>query len=699
MASLEQLIRKNLNPFDPTTFKPGNFWKENQDESQEVTSIHEHVVDSVESALDQVATDRKTRTLMLLGDSGSGKSHLLGRIKRRLNDRACFAYIGPWPDSKFIWRHVLRQTVDSLMAVPDGQSESQLMRWLEGLEFLKREGFAKRLMGERKVFIRDMRASFPTAYQGREFFSAIYALLDPELSMIAADWLRGEDLDEEDLQLIKVRRSIDSENAAQKMMSNLGWLADSTQPVVLCFDNLDNVPDMPNSRSGVKAMFNVNTVIHNEGLKNFLVIISLIRSNWNLVEQQIEPANKARVDQWLKLPGITIDQATALWASRLRPLHVEAVPTPISPIAPLTQAWLDHKYPGGILLPRPALMLAEQLIRDFKQTGQIPAVPAKTVIDEETGAVEPEPVAPSSPESDRASFELMWQKEFKETGKYLQRISQFSSPELIRRLQEALEALEISGIRHAILPSNAYCSYSLGHEQSERVCIVWTEDSNLRSFFNVMRACQQIIEARTRDRIYLIRKERLGTARNRGFQLFEEIFSGQTHTYLKPDLQSVQYLETYHRLVNAAAGGELVIGAKTPNVEGLQAFVRESEVLAGCVLLQQLNVVRASADVPTVPQVVSLKSKKVKQQEAKPVKPSGPSAQDVAAAERYILNLMTTQSLVGVQVLVENTQDQVPALDPAAVVSLIHSLCDRNRVQLLDPNAKPENQLLCYVPA
>ena len=56
--------------------------------------------------------------------------------------------------------------------------------------------------------------------------------------MIAADWLRGEDLDEEDLQLIKVKRSIDSENAAQKMMTNLGWLADSTQPMVLCFDNL-----------------------------------------------------------------------------------------------------------------------------------------------------------------------------------------------------------------------------------------------------------------------------------------------------------------------------------------------------------------------------------------------------------------------------------------------------------------------------
>ena len=334
MASLEQLIQQNLNPFDPTTFKPGNFWKETQNQSHEVTSIHEHVVDSVEVALDQVASDRKTRTLMLLGDSGSGKSHLLGRIKRRLNDRACFAYIGPWSDSQYIWRHVLRQTVDSLMAIPEGQSESQLMRWLNGLAFFKRGGLAQRLIGERGVFIRDMRASFPTAYQGKEFFSVIYALLDPNLQLIATDWLRGEDLDEEDLQLLRVKNSIDSEDAAQKMMSNLGWLADSTQPVVLCFDNLDNVPDMPNGQTGLKAMFNVNTLIHNEKLKNFLVVISLITSNWKANEQAVEYANLARVDQQITLPKITIEQAIALWTSRLQPLHAQAKPAPVSPHCP-----------------------------------------------------------------------------------------------------------------------------------------------------------------------------------------------------------------------------------------------------------------------------------------------------------------------------------------------------------------------------
>ena len=698
MASLDQLIRKSLNPFDPTTFKPGNFWRETPDQSQEVTSIHEHVVDSVEQTLTDVLRDRKTRTVMLLGDSGSGKSHLLGRLKRRLNDRACFAYVGPWPDSQFIWRHVLRQTVDSLIAVPEGETESQLLRWLKGLEIFQREGIAQRLFGERKIFIRDMRASYPTAYQAKDFFSALYALLDPELQIIATDWLRGEDLDEEDLKLLRVNRSIDSEDAAQKILSNLGWLADSTQPIVICFDNLDNVPDMPNGQSGLKAMFNVNTTIHNAKLKNFLVLISLITSNWRTNEEDIDIADRNRVDQQLKLRSITLDQAIAIWASRLRQIHQQASPPPNSAIAPLTKAWLAHKYPGGRVDPRSALMLAEQLIREYKQTGKLPAIPVKAVRDEETGEIAPEPVVPTSSKSDRASFELMWQKEFKATGAHLRRIAQFSSPELIRRLQEALEALEISKVQHAVLPSSAYASYSVGYEQSGKACVVWSEDANLTSFYHLMRACQKMDGTRAGDRLYLIRKEKLGTSRNKGYQLFEEIFSGSKNRYLKPDLTSVQYLETYHRLVNAAAGGELVIGTKTPNVQELQKFMRESRLLAECSLLQQLGVVKTQAGAASVAQVVSTAPSNPKPR-LKPVKPAGPSQQDLAAAERYILNLMTTQSLMGMQVLVENTQETVPALEMSDVVSLIHSLCEANRVQLLDPNAKPENQLLCYVPA
>ncbi|PZO55425.1 MAG: KAP family P-loop domain-containing protein [Phormidesmis priestleyi] len=680
VATLEHLIRKNINPFDPATFKPGNFWKETSDQSQEITSIHKDVMDTVEETLADVMRDRQTRTLMLLGDSGSGKSHLLGRIKRKLNDRACFAYVDPWPDSQFIWRHVLRQTVDSLVEIPEGQTESQLMRWLKGLEIFKRKGVAQKLLGERSVFVHDLRASFPAAYRGKEFFSVLYALLNPELQMAATDWLRGEDLDEEDLNLLKVRHSVDSEDAAQKMLMNIGWIADSTQPIVICFDNLDNIPHLPNGKPDLQALFNVNSTIHNARLKNFLIIVSIINSNWRNSKNAISPPDMARIDKAVMLRSITLDQAADIWAARLSALHAQASPKPTSSIAPLTKAWLTHRFPGGRVPPRSALILAKKLIGEFKRTGSLPEIPHKSAkggtSSDESDSFESKII--SSPESDRASFELIWQKEFKGVGEHLRGISQFSSPDLIRRLQEALEALEIPKIQRAILNSNAYCSYSLGYEYSGRVCVVWTEDGNLRSFYDVMRACKNMVEARVRDRIYLIRNEKLGTARNRGYQIFQEVFAGKKNLHIKPDLDSVQYLETYHRLVNAAAGGELVVGAKTPNVKELQTLVRESSVLSNCSLLQQLGVVSTNSGSGGT---------------------SNGKTSNTEAAKHYILNLMTTQSLMGMQVLVESTQAQVPSLDAADVISLIHSLCDTNRIQMLDPNAKPKDQLLCYVPA
>ena len=674
VPSIEQLVRQNINPFDPTTFRPGNFWKETQDKNKEVSSIHIEVLDSVEQTLGLLLRDRKTRTLMLVGDAGSGKSYLLGRLKRKLNNKACFAYVTPWPDSKFIWRHVLRQTVDSLLETPEGQNKSQLMCWLNGLEVLKRQGLAKRIRGERSVFISDMRASFPSGlYRPRDFFGVLYALLNESTRVIATDWLRGEDLDEDELKRLKVRSSLDSEDAAQKILGNFGQIADSTQPIVICFDNLDNIPSKANGKPDLQAMFNVNSTLHNEKINNFLILVSIITSNWRDNRGAIAHADRDRIDKELYLRLINLDEAEALWASRLQPLHAEASPKPVSRIAPLTRDQLEHKYPGGKVAPRECLILAEELIHTFKKQGSLPNI-SKTVIENNADVVFDQQSA--------ASFELAWEKEFQETGQQLSRVAQYSSPELVRKLQEVLEALAIPEVRPGVLPSPTYESYSVGHQKSgRRVGIVWTEDSNLTSFCNVMKACQKMLDKGVRTHLYLIRGANLGTPRNRGFQLFKAVFDDSQHVHIRTDLESVQYLETYHQLVNAAASRELVIAAQTPNIAQLQILVRESGVLNGCKLLQQLNVVQNSGP------------------DSEPVmEADGPDPIDVEAAQKYILNLMTTQSMMGMQALISSVGEHVRSLNTEDIENIIDTLCDANKIQMLDPTARPENKLLCWVP-
>ena len=196
MASIEEIIRREVNPFDPTTFKPGNFWQEQQDSALTVESIHQEAIAEIESLLDLVTTDHRSRSVMLFGDSGSGKSYLLGRLKRTLNSKAFFAYIGPWSDSDYIRRHILRYTVDSLTQIPEGQQDSQLILWLKSLSAFTKRTLKQRifddsawdvLQSDRQKFIRHLKTTYKQAgiYNADSFFGVLHDLTDPELYPLA----------------------------------------------------------------------------------------------------------------------------------------------------------------------------------------------------------------------------------------------------------------------------------------------------------------------------------------------------------------------------------------------------------------------------------------------------------------------------------------------------------------------------------
>ncbi|MEB3229477.1 MAG: AAA family ATPase, partial [Leptolyngbyaceae bacterium] len=226
MTSIDQLIRQAINPFDPATFKPGNFWYEQPDLALEVDSIHQEAIAQITTILQQVMTDHQTRTLLLAGDSGSGKSYLLGRLQRMLNEQASFVYIDPFPERESLWRHILRYTVDGLVQTPAGQPESQLLRWLKQLVVLDAKDMKKWGIRKRSRIIQTLKTSYPSGiYNATEFFGVLYDLINPERYSTACEWLRGDDMDEAGLALLQVKGAIATEDAAQKMLANFGRIA------------------------------------------------------------------------------------------------------------------------------------------------------------------------------------------------------------------------------------------------------------------------------------------------------------------------------------------------------------------------------------------------------------------------------------------------------------------------------------------
>ncbi len=656
-----------MNPFDSTTFRPGNFWQEHQDPALTVESIHQEVVAEVEELLEKVARDRRTRTLLLAGDSGSGKSYLLGRLKRLLNQKAFFAYIGPWPDSDFIWRHALRNTVDSLMYVPDGQKESQLLLWLKSLSALRDESLWKQIFGERNLFIHNLKGSYPAGiYNANEFFGVLYALTNSELYPLACEWLKGDDLDEETLKLLKVKRAIDSEETALKILSNFGKISSATQPIVLCFDNLDNIDRAEDGLINLQALFSLNSILHNQKLKNFLVIISIVTNTWKQNSRRILQADLARLDGEIRLQSINLDQAEALWGSRLHPIHQQTDPKPRSPIFPLTRKNLEDKFPGGKTRPRYVLMLGRQLFQEAKTQIESPDGKLSLVLS-------PDPLA---------AFQLLWMKEFSKIQEKISRVRQFSAPELIQMLREALSALQMHGIQPKLLPSQTYASYSFSYQlplQRGRIGIVWSEEPNLTSFCHLMRACEKAVKRGLCQNLYLIRTEGVGGFGNQGFKLYNQVFAGTRHRHLTPDMSSLHYLATYHSLVNAACAGELVVGDRTPSLSDLEALARKSKVLRDCRLLQTLGVFTGSTQIGDAESASHIRE----------------LSQPFHNVKEFLLNLVKTQQMMGRQVLCQNARSQFPLVNQSHLDRLIDELCREKQIFILDPSAAVEAQLIC----
>jgi hypothetical protein len=702
MTDINDIIKREVNPFDMINLKPTNFWAEEQDSKLMVESIHKNAIIEIEGLLDLVGKDHRSRTVLLAGESGSGKSYLLGRLKRTLNPKAFFAYIlCNWPDSSNIWRHILRRTVDSLIQVPEGEKESQLMLWLKSLTAFTRsdikqrifnDNFWEALQSNRQKFIKHLKDSYKKAgiYNPDIFFGVLHDLANPELYDLACEWLRGDDLNEDSMKEIKVKTCIDTEDAAKNILANFGRISTQTQPIVLCFDNLETMPSLPEGFLDIQPFLNVNTTIHGENLKNFLVIISVITNTWNRHLDRIFPADKAGIHQKTKLKDITLEQAASLWNYHLKPLHQRANPTPESAIFPLNLQMLEKNYPGSKTKPRNTLILGRDeyqkykgSLLDEKPKPEPVTIQIKVTTPDEKTVPKPIIIVPprhqDNQDTTQAEFELLWQHEYTKSQGKITKISLLSSPDLIQMLQQSISTLKVQGVKTKLL-SGKYASYSLSYQHPtnrQKLGIVWTEDSNMTSFYHVMNACQIAIQKNLCQTMHLIRGGDLGKPNMAGNQLYRQIFTNTNHVHIKPSLSSIHYLATYQSLVNSAKSQELVIGGKTINLQRLETLINESEILHKCTLLQDLGIV----------------SKQEKQSDT-----NGKVRKDLRPVKDFLLNLVKTQGYMGLATLISQASSQFSDVKETEIRSLIEQLYQEKKVETVNPEAKLSEQLICLIP-
>jgi len=666
MSELETLIKQSINPFDTANFKKGNFWEEEQPQNLNVNSIHKEVLETIEQTLTQVATDKTSRTIRLEGDSGSGKTHLLGRLKKTLNRKAFFAHIIASIQSDYIVQYTLRKTIESLMFIPEGETESQLLLWLKQIINQQGEGVSQRILGKRKTFINNMKAAYPSGiWNSNSFFSVLYALTQPDLYALACGWLKGDDLDDEDLKALGAKVTVETEYDAMNLLANLSHISNSTLPIVLCFDEIDICHDR---RELLESILRLNMLIKSEKLKNFLVIVSVITDTWKIHEGSISGALKAPINQTLSLNPITTEQIEALWSVHLRPLHQQLEKQPESSIAPLTKQDLESYFPRsrGQTNPRNALKAGHELIQYYK-----------------TGRVE----APDS----IAAFKLLWREELKKIKANISDFSAFSSAELANMLQKGIETLKQTQAKTNIFNKNTSFgvnSFSFKDRSSQEIGIIWNEGQNLRSFAALMNLCDELFRHQRYDVLVFIRYQGMGKAKNRGYQRFQKIFQTSPNFHIIPDLDSVHILATYHSLYSFATNQNVTVGYETPDVQRLQELTRQSGVLNECQILDKLEVLEATSFPVEKPLV-----------EKTPVEPSPVnSSKNNQEIKEYILNLVKTTLFIGRKALTNQTLAEFKKeTNLEEIDQSIQTLVNEQQIKIVNPNEELEAQSISII--
>jgi len=662
MATLDELIASHINPFD--FYVSGDFFQTPVGPEDPVEAIHRDCLERLKTDIRTAKQRRRPYTSLVVGQSGAGKTFLLGRLQRDWGRQARFAYIGPWADGERIWRHTLRHTVQSLLYPPQRGAQSQLMQWFHALHRICTETEPKRFKDTcSRHYSRQVE-------NGRLFFRVIAGLAHEDSRELAIAWLRGDELDTDDLQDLGVKRAVDDEETAKSILLNLLRVCPDEQPIVLCFDQLDNVPHNADGQPDLSPLFSLNSQIHT-GYNDAqcLVVISLITETYLYTRKHVTAADHARLNSMIDIKPIPVNQIKLLWQHRLAPLHRQATPKPANPLVPLDYMDLETKFPRGKYLIRTVLRIGYNVYQAYKDS-----------LPKSSGGM---PDSESEPVTDVEEFLVIWEKTYAEIDRRTRNLTEEASEDLIWYVAEALQTLALKEVKRNFLSPAAgthaaYRSHVRGvslsyYLHAKKFGLAWTESDNLTRFYWVMRIAEAAVQRHDCDVFILIRHTRLGKPTNRGHQIYTRLIHGDgPHDHIKPTVLDLKILRTLHELINKAKEKSLTLERHPIDLATLQELVRASNVLARSDLLKQLEVVKPGN--------------------------SGGDKPDFSDIQQNIFNTVVAHDLIGLQTLEERTREQHPKLDQAQFDQQLEVLIQQNKLKKLDPNAPREQQLICRVP-
>jgi len=375
--------------------------------------------------------------LIISPERGYGKSHLLGRLFKELDDRATLIYLRPFEDPQKCWHSILLQTAQELERTdnPGEESETNPRQFgafangvishlaadylaqgeapgydkvAEAVQLLRKKplevfritneteswyawiGSLFQSKEEFRKLASKLQARIPNL-QGREegWLRVLYAYAfspqDGSGRKVALKWIRGEPLEADEAEQILLS-SADNQGKADmtasetnslsfERLAGLCRLAGFYRPFLFCFDQTEFYGT---DADLIKTLGSCVEKIFAE-VPNQLTVVTANQDNWtNQLRPKIEPPHQDRFSRPIELESINVGQAKELIRNRLISVgldfrHVDDF---------YGETWLTEMFQTGRMSARSMLQRSAERFRVLRGQMAVPVKKEKVRIEE-----------------------------------------------------------------------------------------------------------------------------------------------------------------------------------------------------------------------------------------------------------------------------------------------------------------------------
>lgn len=317
-------------------------------EGADVVRIHQDVFDTCLQAVAHARLGTSSAGVIVYGEAGSGKTHLIGRLRRRLIDTTiapdfkslsqAFVYVRLNANPAALWRHVRQRIAEDLLRGPrHGVSQLERMVVTRLMEATGGEGHIREwweyMLEECRDTLPDLMEDFGANEQlSQDFVRVLTHVVLKQHRGDAASWLKGTPLRDEAYGQLQVAApwEMDAEQESKERVTDFLRLAGPQLPLVLCFDQVEALQSRADDGEALFKYGQFLSDLHDTDRN--LVLISCVQSS--LLSQMAKSVPQYSLDRMKSFAAKTLQPLTFELARDLLLHRIRAVARRSGPSAP-----------------------------------------------------------------------------------------------------------------------------------------------------------------------------------------------------------------------------------------------------------------------------------------------------------------------------------------------------------------------------